>query len=117
MARRKQLQTNFSSGELAPDILIRQDTEQYQSGAKSLRSRRCMIGGGTKRRPGTRRMAELLQDGRAEGFVVNQTTRYVLVFSDGRVDAFVQDVATGRVTAAGSVTGAPWTGNIWRDMD
>src|SRR5262245_8787244 len=101
MARRKPLQTNFSAGELAPDILMRQDTEQYQSGAKSLRNRRCMIGGGTKRRPGTRRFAELVQEGRAESFVVNQTTRYILVFSAGRMDAFVQDIATGRLTAAG----------------
>src|SRR5262249_37060973 len=85
--------------------------------AKSLRNRRCMIGGGTKRRPASRRMAELLRDGRAEAFVVNQTTRYILVFSEGRMDAFVQNIATGRLTAAGNVTGAPWVGNIWREMD
>jgi hypothetical protein len=38
MARRKTLQTNFSAGELAPELAMRQDTEQYKNGAKSLRT-------------------------------------------------------------------------------
>ena len=117
MARRKLMQTNFSSGELAPDLGMRQDTEQYANGAKSLRNRRCLIGGGTKRRPGSGRFAELLATGRAKEFIVNETTKYILVFSAGRVDAFQQDTATKILTAAGGVTGAPWTGNIWREMD
>jgi hypothetical protein len=45
-------------------------------------------------------------------FVVNQSTRYLLCFSSGRMDAFLENG-----TAAGSVTGAPWTGTIWSEMD
>jgi hypothetical protein len=41
---------------------MRQDTEQYRNGAKSLRNMRCLIGGGVTRRPGTRKQAELTQD-------------------------------------------------------
>jgi hypothetical protein len=116
MARRKPLQTSFSSGELAPDIIMRQDTEQYQNGAKSLLNRRCLIGGGTTRRPGSGREAELIQTGRAEPFIVNGVTKYILVFSAGRMDAFSQN-ANKTLAPAGSVVGAPWTGNIWAEMD
>jgi hypothetical protein len=53
MPRRKILQTNFSAGELSPDLGMRQDTDQYQNGAKSLLNRRVLISGGTVRRPGS----------------------------------------------------------------
>src|SRR5262249_52650652 len=117
MPRRKTMQTNFSAGEIAPDVAQRQDTEQYQSGAKSLRNRRCLIGGGTKRRPGLSRLSELLQRSRGESFIVNAATQYVLVFSSGRVYAFVQDVETKQLSPAGSLAGQPWTGDIWKQMD
>jgi hypothetical protein len=90
MARRKSLQTNFSAGELAPELSMRQDTEQYRNGAKSLRNMRCLIGGGVTRRPGTRKQAELSQDALAIEFIVNQATMYNLVFSAGRMDAFLR---------------------------
>jgi hypothetical protein len=112
MARRKTLQTNFSAGELAPELAMRQDTEQYRNGAKSLRNMRCLIGGGATRRPGTRWLATLTQDSLIVEFIVNQATQYILCFSSGRMDAF-----TGAGAAAGSVTGAPWTGSIWSEMD
>jgi hypothetical protein len=117
MPRRKPLQTNFSAGELAPDLRGRLDTEQYQNGAKSLLNRRCLIGGGTKRRPGSWHEAELVGGSRIEAFIVDAVTSYILVFSSGRMDAYSVNATTGRLTAAGSVTSAPWTGTIWRDMD
>lgn len=112
MPRRKQLQTSFSSGELAPELGMRQDTDQYRNGAKKLTNMRCLIGGGATRRPGMLWLEELLQESVALEFVVNQSTRYVLCFSTGRMDAFLEDGTT-----AGSVTGAPWTGTIWQEMD
>lgn len=117
MPRKKQLQTNFSAGELAPDLSMRQDTEQYANGAKSLRNRRCLIGGGTKRRPGSWYFADLAGDSRIEAFIVTQDIAYVMVFGDGRVDAYRVDMTDGGVTAAGSVTSAPWTGSIFTEMD
>jgi hypothetical protein len=112
MARRKTLQTNFSSGELAPELAMRQDTEQYKNGAKKLTNMRCLIGGGVTRRPGTLKQAELTQDSILVEFIVNQTTMYNLCFSSGRMDAFLPSG-----TASGSVTSAPWTGTIWSEMD
>lgn len=90
---------------------MRQDTDQYQNGALSLYNRRCMIGGGTKRRPGSWWRASLAGPTRPLDFVVNQTTQYVLAFGEGTMTAYLPDG-----TASGSVTG-PWTGTIWREMD
>ncbi|MCC6315351.1 MAG: hypothetical protein IT337_15210 [Thermomicrobiales bacterium] len=117
MPRQKTLQTNFSAGELDPTLAMRQDTEQYANGAKSLRNRRCLIGGGTKRRPGSWWYAELVGAPRAEPFVVNQSVQYVLAFSNGRMDAFLRDTATGALAASGSVTGCPWNATTVQTMD
>jgi hypothetical protein len=117
MARRKSLQTSFSAGELAPEVAMRQDTDQYQNGAKTLLNRRMLIGGGHVRRPGSWWEAQLSTDPIITEFVVNQTTQYVLSFTAGSMHAYVRDVDTGHLTAAGSVTGGPWTGTIYKEMD
>lgn len=116
--RRKTLQTNFSGGEIAPDISLRQDTTQYENGALSLRNRRCLIGGGTKRRPGTWRGVELPDESRLEEFVVNESTKYILAFYRDGMSAYLVDVATGFVTAAGSISGTDWnTDDIVAEFD
>lgn len=117
MPRRKTLQTSFSAGELSPEIAMRQDADQYQNGAKSLLNRRMLIGGGHVRRPGSWWEAELGVDPIIAEFIVNQTTQYILSFTSGRMDAYVRDISTGHLTAAGSITGGPWTGSIYKEMD
>ncbi len=117
MARKKSLQTSFSAGELAPEVAMRQDTDQYQNGAKSLLNRRMLIGGGHVRRPGSWNEAELSTDPVIADFIVNQTTQYVLSFTAGAMHAYVRNVTTGHLTAAGSITGGPWTGTIYKEMD
>lgn len=117
MPRRKTLQSNFSAGELAPDLGMRQDTEQYQNGARSLRNRRCLIGGGTKRRPATWRELDLPGPSRLKAWVVNRTTTYQVAFGDGRFHAYARDATTGDLTAAGSLSSCPWTGDIWSEMN
>lgn len=113
MARkRRTLQTNFSAGELAPELGMRQDADQYKNGAKSLRNMRCLIGGGVTRRPGMAHLSDLTQRAVALEFIVNQSTKYVQCFSAGRMDAFLP-----AGTAAGSVTSAPWSGTIPFEMD
>lgn len=116
MARTKKLQTNFSAGELAPELGMREDTDQHQNGARSLHNRRCLIGGGTVRRPGSWRDINLPARPRLARWVVNRTTQYVVAFSEGRADFYARDVTTGALTAAGSLASCPWTGAIWREM-
>jgi hypothetical protein len=110
------LQTNFSAGELSPDLGMRQDTEQYQNGAKSLHNRRCLIGGGAVRAPGSWKLIDLPGRARLVRFIVNRTTQYVVAFGEERADFYARNVTTGRLTAAGSVTSAPWTDGIWQEM-
>ncbi len=117
MARIMTLQTNCSAGELDPALHWRQDTDQYRNGAKSLHNRRCLIGGGTVRRPGTLRQAELSSRPRAVEWLVNQTTQYVIVLTDGRFDAFSRNATTGALTFVQTLTGCAWTDDIWREAD
>jgi hypothetical protein len=117
MARRKTLQTSFSAGELAPEVAMRQDTDQYQNGAESLLNRRMLIGGGHVRRPGSWLEATVGTDPIITEFIVNQTTQYILVFTSGAMAAYVRDIDTGHLTAAGTLSSAPWSGTIYKEMD
>lgn len=110
------LQTNFSAGELSPGLYLRLDTQQYRDGAKSLRNYRCLLEGGVIRRPGTHWRSTLAGDSRATEFVVNNTLKYVAVFSDARVD-FFRRTPGGNLATAGSLTGCPWTGTTWQEID
>lgn len=112
MARTKTLQTNFGAGELAPDFWYRQDASQYAAGAKSLLNCRIFVGGGAESRPGSFWLATLAGDAKIREWVVDEATKYVVAFTEGRFDAYLPDG-----TPAGSLTGCPWTGEIWRTMD
>ncbi|MCA1831231.1 MAG: hypothetical protein LC750_00525 [Actinobacteria bacterium] len=110
--RRKILQTNFSAGEIAPELGMRQDADQYANGAKSLHNMRCLIGGGVTRRPGTWWTDELAADSVVIAFIADSSAKYYLVFSHQRMDAYLTDG-----TPAGSLTGAPWETPRWSEMD
>lgn len=111
MARTSPFQTNFSAGEISPELQMRQDTAQYQNGAKSLRNMRLLIGGGATRRPGSQYLADLAASAVLFPWVVNQTTEYVVAFTDGGFYAFLTDG-----TPAGSIASCPWTGTIYQNL-
>lgn len=110
MSRKRQLQTNFIAGELSPELARRVDTKQYNNGAKSLLNRRCLIGGGTSRRPGTRDLNGLFGGGpRLVEFVINETTQYICQFgSDPSVGGFM-NAYNPDGSYAGGIIGAPWS--------
>lgn len=112
MARVKTLQTNFGAGELAPDYWYRQDASQYAAGAKSLLNSRLFVGGGAEARPGSWWLNTLPGDARLLEWVVNETTKYIIAITAGRLDAYLPNG-----TAAGGLTDCPWTGDIWKTMD
>lgn len=114
MARRKKLQTTFIAGELATELSYRVDTKQYENGAKSLLNRRCLIAGGTSRRPGTKYLNGLFGGGpRLTEFVFNEDEQFILAWtSPGIMIAYTPDGGP-----AGNVTGGPWSGGIVNDMD
>jgi hypothetical protein len=119
MPRKRTLQTTFIAGELAPELGGRVDTKQYANGAKSLLNRRCLIGGGTSRRPGTRDLNGLFGGGpRLVEFVVNENTQYICDFGtdlttgQGFMNAYNPDGSY-----ASGVVGAPWSGLVVNEMD
>ena len=53
---------NFSKGEIGPQLYGRFDTEMWQSGVKQARNVTIMKYGGLEKRPGTRLVAEVIDD-------------------------------------------------------
>lgn len=100
----KLVQTNFSSGELDPLMLMRHDVGAYQNGARRLRNVALLNQGGVCRRPGTFRLTGLTGRTRLMPFEFSAAERYVLAFSAARLDAFDLDGVL-----INTVTGCPWT--------
>jgi hypothetical protein len=99
------IQTNFSSGELDPLMHFRSDTGAYQNGARSLRNALLFSSGGAARRCGTYNRATLPALCRIIPFDFAPDERYVLAFSNGRLDFYDNDgQLLGNVT-----TGCNWT--------
>jgi hypothetical protein len=96
--------TTFGSGELSPAFTARSDTQQYRDGAKKIRNMRLLNSGALTRRPGSRWAVDLGAESVLFSFDFSPSQRYFLAFSAGRMDAYFVDG-----TAAGNVTGAPWT--------
>lgn len=95
MPRIYTLQTNFSSGELDPVMHFRADTGAYQNGAHTLTNCLLLNSGGCARRPGTKGVQAAALPGlcRLEAFEFSDDERYVLAFSNGRLDVYGTDGA------------------------
>lgn len=105
MPRIRTIQTNFSSGELDPLMYFRSDTGAYQNGARRLRNALLFSSGGCARRMGTYDRGELEGLTRLVPFEFAPDERYVLAFSDGRLDVYDDD---GQLLSS-VTTGCNWT--------
>ena len=101
----KQVQTNFSSGEVDPLLRMRVDTGAYQNGAARLRNVSLLNTGGVNRRAGTRYLANLSGDSRLLPFEFSSSERYVFVLSNGRLDVF----STSGTLLTSITGGVPWS--------
>ena len=108
----KQVQTNFSSGEVDPLLLMRVDTGAYQNGATALRNVSLLNTGGVSRRAGTRYLATLSADSRLLPFEFSSSERYVFALSNGRLDVF----STSGTLLTSITSGVPWTGAQLRQI-
>lgn len=113
MARKKKQlpKRTFGVGEIDPKFQMRRDTEQYKDAAKRFRNARLLNSGSFTRKPGSHWIATPSGDGVLIGFYFNDAQKYVLVFSNTRMDAYLDDG-----TAAGSITSAPWTTAMLPDL-
>lgn len=96
--------TTFGAGELSPNMARRSDTQQHADGARKMRNVRALNAGGFTRRPGSLHLTDVPAGTRLVEFTFAVDQQYVLAFSAGRVDVFLDGV-----TPAGSVAGCPWS--------
>jgi len=108
----KQVQTNFSSGEVDPLLRMRVDTGAYQNGAATLRNCSLLNTGGVSRRAGTRYLATLTTDSRLLPFEFSSSERYVFALSNGRLDVF----STSGTLLTTITSTVPWTGAQLRQI-
>lgn len=73
--------TNFACGELSPNLNGRIDLRQYYQGASHIENFEIIPTGGIKRRPGTKRLAQLNDEARLIPFILNKNKVYVLEFA------------------------------------
>ena len=70
--------TNFASGELSQNLNGRVDIQQYYQGAARIENFEIIPTGGIKRRPGTKRIAELNGNHRIIPFIVDKNSVFIL---------------------------------------
>lgn len=99
----RRIKTNFTAGELAPELLGRVDLRAYENGARRLRNVLILPTGGLTRRPGLRHLATLPGPARLIAFEFNTEQTYLLVFTDGAMRVFMGDAQVAEVPG-------PWTG-------
>jgi len=107
----KQLQTNFSSGELGPLMDMRSDTGSYANGARLIRNAMILNQGGVVRRPGTEYLATLSGNRRLVPFEFSNEERYVFAFGNTILEIF--DTSG---TLLQTINGCAWTTSILFSM-
>ena len=80
--------TNFASGELSQNLNGRVDLGQYYQGAARIENFEIIPTGGIKRRPGTKRMAQLSDNSRIIPFIVDKNFVYILEVYPLKIDVW-----------------------------
>ena len=74
--------TNFASGELSENLNGRVDIQQYYQGAARIENFEIIPTGGIKRRPGTKRLAQLSGNSRIIPFIVDKNSVYIFEMTE-----------------------------------
>jgi hypothetical protein len=104
MPRSRIHKTSFAGGEIAPELLGRDDLRAYENGARRLRNVFIHPTGGVSRRHGLRFVDTAAGPGRLIAFEFNTEQVYLLVFSDRRVDVYREGMLVDWLET-------PWTGD------
>ena len=105
-------QNNFERGEISPAMTMRTDLNTYVQGAEEVRNLFLLAEGGVKRRTGSEYIATLngtpnltnRLEQRLEPFLFSDDERYIMCFSNARLDIFRINASTGAVTALTAIT-------------
>ncbi len=110
MSKLRQTKTNFTAGELAPELLGRGDLAAYENGAARLRNVFIQPTGGVHRRAGLGHIDTAAGPGRLVSFEFNSAQVYLLVFTHLKVDVYMDGAKVATVTT-------PWTEANLVDID
>ena len=124
MAKVKIPFNSFQFGELSPSFFSRVDTQLYQAGAQKVRNFTILNEGGVKKRPGTEYIYEFgttrddsnEMEIRIEPFIFSDDERYILAFSNNKLEIFgvseagvVDTSPVDTLTNASESNVCPWT--------
>lgn len=102
MTRIRQITTNFTAGELSPDLLARGDTAAYTNGANRLRNVTIQPTGGVTRRAGLKYLASLSSAARIIPFEFTTQSGGLLAIMNGTINIYVNGILAGWLSS-------PWT--------
>jgi len=121
MARVRVPLNNFQFGEVSPSLTSRTDTKVYTNAAEEVRNFFIRSEGGLKKRTGTKRWANfgsnpahstaLRQSVRIEPFIFSDDEKYIVAFSNTRIEIFQISPTTGNISSIQSITGQSWLVN------
>ena len=127
MARIRVPLNNFQFGEVSPALTSRTDTRVYTNAAEEVRNFFIRSEGGLKKRTGTKRLhnfgsnpsftalATLRQSVRIEPFIFSDDEKYIIAFSNTRIEIFQIHPTTGAVASIQSLTSQSWLVNTNSD--
>jgi hypothetical protein len=104
MTRITQVKSNFTAGEVSPDLLGRGDLRAYANGAAKLQNLFIYPTGGVTRRAGLRYIDTISGNGRLIPFEFNTEQTYLLVLTANQIDIYLDDVKV-------SALATPWPQN------
>lgn len=110
MSKLRQTKTNFTAGELAPELLGRGDLAAYENGAARLRNVFIQPTGGVQRRAGLAFIDALAGRGRLVSFEFNSEQVYLLAFTAGLATVYMDGARVAQFAA-------PWTAAHLADID
>ena len=114
---------NFQFGEVSPSLTSRTDTKVYTNAAEEVRNFFIRSEGGLKKRTGTKRihnfasspsftaLASLRQSVRIEPFIFSDDEKYIIAFSNTRIEIFQISPTDGTVSSIQSLTSQSWLVN------
>tara|TARA_Y100001958_G_scaffold159624_1_gene162077 strand:+ start:5562 stop:7838 length:2277 start_codon:yes stop_codon:yes gene_type:complete len=127
MARVRVPLNNFQFGEISPSLTSRTDTKVYTNAGEQVRNFFIRSEGGLKKRTGTKRianfgsnpaftaLASLRQSVRIEPFIFSDDEKYIIAFSNTRIEIFQISPTDGTVSSIQAITGQSWLVNTTSD--
>lgn len=99
MTRIRQVKTNFTAGEVSPELLGRGDLRAYENGAQELRNLFIFPTGGVMRRAGLAYIDTVAGNGRLIAFEFNTQQTYLLVLTAEQIDIYASGVKVATLSS------------------